>query len=168
MPFWRLYYHLTWSTKERAPFITPEIEPRLFAYIVKKASELDVFVYAINGWTDHNHLVAAIPPKIAVAELVKFVKGASSHYLNHECHLDYEFAWQRGYGALSVGERQRPIAEEYVRNQKVHHEKQTTNAWLERYTDLDEGPPDFGIKPDPVSTLREERASYEFLGEPPF
>jgi len=168
MPFWRLYYHLTWSTKDRAPFITPEIEPRLYAYIVKKAAELDVFTYAIDGWSDHSHLVAAIPPKVAVAELVKFVKGASFHYLNHECHLDYEFAWQRGYGALSVGEKQRPIAEEYVRNQKKHHEEQTANAWLERYTDLDEGPPGIGVNLDAVPTLREAPPPYEILGEFPF
>lgn len=168
MPFWRLYYHLTWSTKNREPLITTEIEPRLFAYIVKKASELSVFIYAINGWSDHMHIVAAIPPKVALAELVKFVKGASSHYLNRECHLGYEFAWQRGYGALTMGEKQRPIAEEYVRNQKAHHQQQTVNAWLERYTDLDEGPPDPGIRPDSVPTLREERAPYEILGESPF
>jgi putative transposase len=168
MPFWRLYYHLTWSTKDREPLITPDIEPRLFAYIVKKAAELGVFTYAINSWTEHLHVVSAIPPKVAVAELVKFVKGASSHYLNHECHLGYEFAWQRGYGALSIGEKQRPIAEEYVRNQKTHHEKQTAISWLERYTDIDEGPSDGGMKPTSTSALREDRPPYEILGEPPF
>jgi len=166
MSFWRLYYHLTWSTKNREPFITPEMEPRLFAYMVKKSAELEAFVYAINGWNDHVHIVAAIPPKVAVAELVKLIKGSSTHYLNFDVRLDYHFEWQRGYGALSVGERQRPIAETYVRNQKEHHSKNTTNAWLERYSDLDEGPD----KPtsDTAHMIREEQAIYQISAEIPF
>lgn len=169
MAFWRLYYHLTWATKNREHLIRPEIEERLYGYIVNKAAELGVYVYAINGWYDHIHLVVAIPPKHAVAEVVKRLKGASSHDLNHAGGLDYEFAWQRGYGALSLGERQRPAAEEYVENQKQHHKQQTANAWLEHYTQYDEGPDDVGITPGPVpSILREQEASYEVWGESPF
>jgi len=98
MAFWRLYYHLVWATQNREPLIKPEIEKRLYAYIVHKASELECFVYAINGWYDHLHLIIAIPPKYAVADVVKRLKGASSHDLNHGVGLDYEFVWQRGYG----------------------------------------------------------------------
>jgi REP element-mobilizing transposase RayT len=164
-----LYYHLTWSTKEREPLITPEIEPRLFAYIVRKAAELGVYVYAINGWNDHIHLVVAVPPKLALADVVKNLKGASSHDLNHEAGLGYEFAWQRGYGALSLGEKQRPVAEAYVRNQNVHHQQKTVHTWLERCTELDEGPTDGGIKVISVpAVLRERGDSYDVLGEPPF
>jgi putative transposase len=39
MPFWRLYYHLVWATKNREPLIVPQIEPRLYAYLVHKAAE---------------------------------------------------------------------------------------------------------------------------------
>ena len=131
MSFWRLYYHLVWATKNREHLIQPETENRLNAYIVRKAAELDVYVYAINGWYDHVHLLVAIPPKHAVGDVVKRLKGSSSHYLNHAGGLAYEFAWQRGYGALTLGERQRPKAEAYVRDQKDHHEQQTANAWLD-------------------------------------
>lgn len=159
MTFWRLYYHIVWSTKGREPLISPEIEARLFAYLVKKASELEVFVYAINGWNDHIHVIVSIPPKVSVAELVKHLKGASSHYTNHDIRPGGNFAWQRGYGALSIGEKQRPIAEDYVRKQKVHHQENTVNAWLERCTDDEEiGQPQ----------LREEQAPYDILGEFPF
>lgn len=135
---------------------------------MSKAAEVEVYVYAINGWYDHLHLVVSIPPKHAVADVVKHLKGASSHDLNH-AGLDYVFAWQRGYGALTLGESQKPKAETYVNNQKVHHQKQTFNGWLEHYTEFDEGPEDVGIPPGPVpSVLGEERANYEVWGEPPF
>lgn len=170
MAFWRLYYHLVWATKNREPLIRPEIEARLYAYNVNKAAELGVYVYAINGWYDHIHLVVSIPPKHAVADVVKHLKGASSHDLNHSgVPLDYTFAWQRGYGALTVGESQRPKAVAYVQNQKAHHEAQTANAWLERYTEFDEGPDDIGLTPGSVpSILHEEVAEYDVWGEPPF
>ena len=169
MSFWRLYYHLVWSTKNREPLITSEIEKRLYAYLVHKAAELECYVYAINGWHDHVHLIIAIPPKQAVADVVKHLKGASSHDLNHAGGLDYEFAWQRGYGALSLGERQRPQAEAYVNDQKAHHTQQTPIAWLERDNDVDEGPPDTGVALTPVPGIaREPQAAYGVDGESPF
>ncbi|MCA9952826.1 MAG: IS200/IS605 family transposase [Anaerolineales bacterium] len=162
MPFWRTYYHLVWATKKRVPLITPKIEPRLFAYLVNKARELDVRVYAINGWDDHVHLVASIPPKHAVAYVVKRLKGASTFDLNQSNLLDVQFNWQRGYGVLTLGERQRETAEAYVRNQKEHHRQQQTNSWLERFDEFDEGPPDEGLPMDVVpSVMRESQSLYQ-------
>lgn len=169
MPFWRLYYHLVWATKCREHFISPDIAERLYSYLVNKAAELGVYVYAINGWPDHVHLVVSIPPKYAVAYVVKRLKGASAHDLNHAGGIDFYFAWQRGYGALSLGERQKPIAVAYVENQKQHHAQQTTNAWLERYTEFDEGPDDVGLAVGAVPAILSERAGdYNVLGALPF
>jgi REP element-mobilizing transposase RayT len=167
MPFWRLYYHLIWPTKHREHLITAAVEERLYPYLISKAAENGVYVYAINGWYDHVHLVAAIPPKHAVSAIVKRLKGASSHYLTRE--LGVAFEWQRGYGALTVGERQRAIAEAYVARQKEHHAHQTTNVWLERADELDEELPDRAEGPDvPPSAIRELSVLYDVLGEPPF
>ena len=160
MAFWRLYYHLVWATKNREHLIRPEIENRLYAYIISRAAELGVYVYAINGWSDHIHLVASIPPKHAPSYVVKCLKGASSHDINQAGQLA-QFAWQRGYGVLSLGERQRSLAEAYVTGQKAHHELRTTNGWLERYEECDEGPTDVDLalgKAAPV--LREREAPF--------
>ena len=170
MAFWRLYYHLIWSTKDRAPLIIPDIEPRLFAYLVRKSADIGVYVYAVNGWNDHVHMLIAVPPKLALAEVVKELKGASSHDINHEVRLGYPFAWQRGYGALSLGEKQKPLAEAYIRDQKVHHQQQTTSSWLEHCTELDENPTDTGIQyPSvPAAVVSESDVEYDVLGEPFF
>jgi hypothetical protein len=114
-------------------------------------------------------IVVAIPPKHAVAYVVKRLKGASSHHLNHAGSLDYHFAWQPGYGALTLGENQRPKAEAYVAHQKAHHADQTANAWLERYTEFREGPAETGIPVSPLPhAVREEPELYTVWGEPPF
>ncbi len=145
MPFWRTNYHLVWATKNRQPLITPTIESKLYGYIVHKAAALGIYIYAADGWFDHVHVVAAIPPKLAVADGVRQMKGASAHWLNENFPDEPHFAWQRGYGVLTLGEKQRPQAESYVLNQKAHHQQQTTNHWLERYNDEDEGPLDVGL-----------------------
>jgi putative transposase len=169
MPFWRLYYHLIWPTKHREHLLSAAVEARLYPYLVSRAAENGVYVYAINGWYDHIHMLVAIPPKHAVADIVKRLKGASSHYLSNDIRLVEHFAWQRGYGALSVGERQRSIAHAYVLNQKQHHAQQTTNAWLEQADELDEGPADTGLNVDQSPLLLHEAVSaYDIWGEPPF
>lgn len=166
MSFWRTYYHLVWATRNREHLITPEVESRLYPYLISKAGELGIYVYGLGGWYDHMHVVGSIAPKLAVAQAVKHLKGASSHFLNQ---TGMPFAWQRGYGVLTLGESQRAKAIAYVQNQKQHHELQTTNVWLERYSEFDEGPPDIGIGIDDVSDMiRERQAAYDFLGEPPF
>ena len=172
MPFWRTYYHLVWATKNREPLITPKIEKSLYSYIVHKATTLGIYIYAADGWVDHAHVIAAIPPKIAVAEAVRNMKGASAHWLNEHFPEEPHFAWQRGYGVLSLGEKQRPQAEAYVLNQKGHHQQQTTNSWLERYEDEDEGPTDIGL-PSPRIThealfVKEPQPEYPIFDPFPF
>lgn len=83
MPYWRLYYHLIWATKGREPMLQPHLDAQLYPYLAAKAAAAGAIVYAVNGWIDHVHMVLAIPPSIAVADIVQRVKGASSHYLNH-------------------------------------------------------------------------------------
>ena len=166
MPFWRCYFHLVWATKNREPIIDPENEARLYAYIIAKSAELGVYVYAINGWCDHIHMIVSIPPKLSVAEVVKHVKGASSHFMGES---GISFAWQRGYGVLTLGERQRAVAEAYFLNQKSHHQQQEDNSWLERYSESDEGPADLGLTAGSFSsTLREGGSRYDPMGEAPF
>ena len=171
MSFWRTYYHITWATHQRRHLLTPEVEQRLYPYLIRKATEeRETYVYAINGWYDHVHLVVSIPPKFAVADFVKLLKGGSSHDLNHAGGFEGGFAWQRGYGVFTLGETQRPMAEAYVNGQKQHHQQGTTNGWLERCEEQDEGPPDTGLRVEggvpPI--LREAPAEYKAWGAPPF
>ncbi len=125
MPFWKLYYHLIWTTKDRQPIIDPMLEKQLYPYLVDKAANIGCHVDAINGMEDHVHIELSIPPKYSIAKIVQLLKGASSHEF-------IGLAWQRGYGIFSLGEKQRHFAIEYVKKQKEHHRQKTTNPWLER------------------------------------
>jgi REP element-mobilizing transposase RayT len=163
MPFWRTYYHIVWATKERLPLLTEKVESALYSYLEYKARELQVRTYAIDGCRDHVHLVVSIPPKHSVASVVKVLKGSSSHHINTLAISDGAFSWQRGYGVLTVGERQLEKAIAYVERQKEHHREQTTNSWLEHTNQFDEGPP----TPD-NTTMREPAPIYTISNPDPF
>jgi REP element-mobilizing transposase RayT len=141
MAFWRLYYHLTWATKERHPLITSDTEPVLYGYIIGKAHALDCIIHAVGSIEDHIHLVASIPPKLSIADFVKGIKGSSAHYLNYGLANPLpQFGWQRGYGVFSLGGKQLNEAVAYVRNQRTHHRQGTTIPSLERDNYEDDGP----------------------------
>ena len=140
MALWRLYYHLVWGTKNRQPLIDSKREARLYPYIVSKADSLNCIIHAINGTENHVHVIASIPPKIAIAEFVKRIKGSSSHYLNQNFSAPPKFIWQEGYGVVSLGGKQLDKAITYVHNQKIHHQQNTAISILERIEHNDDPP----------------------------
>jgi putative transposase len=138
MSYWRLFYHLVWATQDRTPLIAAELEAPLFRIMVDRGNRLGAITFTVNGLPDHVHLVAAIPPTIALSEYVRQIKGASSHYAHTE--LKIQFAWQRGYGIFSVSERNLSKAVAYVEQQKVRHRAGTTLARLEETAEGNYGP----------------------------
>ena len=121
--FTQLYVHLVWTTRRRLPLILPEIEERLYSVILGKCRDLECHVLALGGVEDHVHLFVQFPSKLAIAKLMKNVKGASSHFVNHEIPDAERFEWQAGYGAFTVSKRSTEMVMDYVRNQKQRHKE---------------------------------------------
>jgi REP element-mobilizing transposase RayT len=140
MALWRLYYHLVWTTKERQPLITIDLETQLYGYIIGKADQLGSIIHAIGGIENHIHLIASIPPKLSISDFVQNLKGSSAYHLNHLSSSKDVFAWQRGYGVFSLGSKQLEQAVAYVKNQKTHHFNGTTISSLEQHNHEDDGP----------------------------
>ena len=95
-PFADLFVHLVWSTFGRAPWISERLEKPLYAAIADKCRELRCPPLAIGGIADHVHLLIALSPTIAIAKLVKEVKGSSAHLVTHRLSPDAVFRWQGG------------------------------------------------------------------------
>ena len=123
MPRFRLFYHFVWATKLRLPLISVTNRDAIFGTIVAKTKELGGAVHAINGMPDHLHVVATIPPGVALAKYVNEVKGASSHRVNHleSSSSGQSFRWQDSYGVTSISESHVPTVVRYVKNQQRHH-----------------------------------------------
>jgi putative transposase len=131
MPYYKLYYHFIWATKDRLPLIEPAFEPNLYRAIAAKVQKMDGFLHAVGGTQEHIHLAVSIPPKLAPANFIGEVKGNSSHFVNFVIKPDFEFHWQDEYGVLSFGEKNLPAMVRYIQNQKKHHADGTVIAALE-------------------------------------
>ena len=86
---------------------------------------------AIGGVENHIRTLARMHADVAVSQLAKGMKGASSHLINHEITPLQEFKWQGGYGALSVSRTHVAIIQKYIDNQKEHHAGNKLWATLE-------------------------------------
>ena len=125
MSFWRLFHHAVWATRDREPSIDEGRAMLLERAIRSACNDHDVIVHALCMMPDHIHLLASIPPRVAVSSLMHKVKGMSSHFLNQtEQRANAPFAWQGAYGVLSLGERSLPDVVAYVQNQRAHHAAQ--------------------------------------------
>ena len=132
MPFWRCFYHIIWSTKQRAPTITAQNESIIFEAIRAKSLEMGCQILAMNAVSDHIHVAVSIPPSLAVAEWVRSSKGVSSYQINTRLPDDLaHFRWQGGYSALTFGARNQAFVVRYIENQKQHHADATLQPYLE-------------------------------------
>jgi len=88
-------------------------------------ADFEIATKALNGTSEHIHLLFLLNPIYAVSDVIKGIKGESSHWINSEKLLAYKFAWQTGYGAFSVSESMVGSVEKYILNQKEHHKTVT-------------------------------------------
>lgn len=94
----------------------------MHACLAAIAREMGVEVRAIGGTGDHVHLLMWVPPRMAVANIVRTLKADSSKWMNEEDHL---FAWQQGYRAFSVSVSNLKAVEQYIARQEEHHRKRS-------------------------------------------
>jgi len=62
---------------------------------------IGIEIHATGNIEDHAHIVICIPPKFAIADCVRHLKGASAYAINQMEENDGQFKWQGGYGVLS-------------------------------------------------------------------
>jgi len=117
------YGHIIFSTKNRQPMITVDLEPRLFEYLGGIVRGLDARVVEINGTANHVHLLIRESKSVADRDFMGQLKGDSSHWVNSSFCNRPRFSWQGGYGWFSVGPADLDGAVVYVRNQKEHHKE---------------------------------------------
>lgn len=120
-PYTELYLHCVWATWDRLPLITDEIEGAVYAAIHAKGTELQCPCLAIGGMPDHVHVLVRLHATVAVADLLKGIKGASSHLVTHMVQPGEFFKWQGAYGAFTVSKQDVPQVMAYVQRQKQHH-----------------------------------------------
>ncbi|MRX40816.1 IS200/IS605 family transposase [Flavobacterium sp. LC2016-23] len=134
--FTKLWIHAIWATKHRQELIDFSIEKRMYDFIWQELTELGCPVRIINGMPDHVHVLFLQNPQKTISDIVKQIKGSSSHFINREELILEKFAWQTGYAAFSVSESQLDAVYYYIKNQKQHHLKKNGQDEFDDFVQL--------------------------------
>lgn len=121
----KIWIHAIWATKNRTPFISQNIESKIYDFMGEQLREIGCPVRIINGMPDHIHCLFLLNPQKSISEVIKQIKGSSSHFINQNNLIPEKFSWQTGYAAYSVSESGKERVFQYIQNQKKDHYKKT-------------------------------------------
>lgn len=121
----KIWIHAIWATKARIPLVHQNIEQNVYQFISNQLREQGCPVRIINGMPDHIHCLFLLNPQKSIAEVIKQIKGSSSHFINQSNLIPEKFAWQTGYAAYSVSESGIEKVFQYIKCQKMHHRKKS-------------------------------------------
>ena len=119
--FASLHCHVVFSTKGRAPLITPQVAERLYAYLGGTARGKGDMVLQVGGTADHVHLLLSLPANRTVADAVRDLRANSSRWLHEQFPQLRAFAWQEGYAAFSIAFAGIERVRAYIAHQEQHH-----------------------------------------------
>jgi len=134
----KIWIHAVWSTKDVKPLIQPEIEQEVYQFMIDEFKEQKSILRIINGMPDHVHCLFLLNPQKSTSQVIKQVKGHSSHLINQHDFLNEKFAWQVGYAAFSVSESNIKKVYQYIKNQKIKHRDKSFSDELESFRKLND------------------------------
>ena len=129
----QIHIQFVWTVKHRKALIDPSWEVDLYKYIMRVVQDHRHKALQINGMPDHMHLLVGMRVHEGIADLMRDVKANSSRWINQQKKTESKFAWQSGYGAFSYSRWDVPMITNYIKNQKIHHQKIT---WREEYIEM--------------------------------
>lgn len=125
MSYIRMWVHLVFATKNRAPLLPKEIRYKVQEHIIKNCKEKSIYLKAINGHTDHIHCLISLGREQSIAKVAQLIKGEPSFWINKHKLTETQFMWQDDYFAVSVSESMMPKVISYIENQEQHHSKKS-------------------------------------------
>jgi len=132
----KLWIHGVFGTKDRLPLLKDNFRGKTIKHIQSNLLELGCKVRAVNGTKDHLHILFLMAPDKSISQIMKNIKGASSHWINQNDFLHVKFSWQVGYGAFSVSESDVKKVEQYIVKQEDHHRVMTFAEEYQRFIQL--------------------------------
>ena len=119
---WECKYHVVFIPKGRRRTLYVELRQHLGDVFRQLARQKESRIEEGHLLADHVHMLIAIPPKHAVAQVIGFIKGKSAIHLarvhgERKRNFVGQHFWARGYFVSTVGRDERVIRE-YIRKQE--------------------------------------------------
>ena len=69
----KVILHIIFSTRNREPWLDPNVRPRMHAYLATICRDLGAEVVRVGGVADHVHIVTTLPRTVSQADLIENV-----------------------------------------------------------------------------------------------
>jgi REP element-mobilizing transposase RayT len=129
----QIYIQYVFAVQNRASLINEKWQTQLYKYISGIITQHEHKLFAINGMSDHLHVLISMNPKQAPSDLMYHIKRGSSLWINDNKLVTGKFSWQEGFGAFSYGKSQITDIAGYIEKQQQHHKKST---FIEEYIEF--------------------------------
>lgn len=126
----QIIYHIVFETKYRKRVINATHKEELYSYIAGILKNKNCRLHQINGVEDHIHILCDLHPSIALADLMKDLKVATSIWIKGSGKFPGFVGWAEGYAAFTYANRNRETIANYIKNQERHHAKRNYKAEL--------------------------------------
>jgi len=133
MSYVKIWVHVVFSTKNRDPLLPKEIRYDVQKHIMSNCQEKDIFLQAINGYTEHIHCLISLGKEQTIAKVSQLIKGESSFWINKNKLIKHKFEWQDDYSAVSVSESQVKHVVNYIKDQEEHHAKKSFKEEVDEF-----------------------------------
>ena len=119
----RIYFHITWTTRDRAPLIDRAVAEFLQLFLPTVARQERAAIVELGLVDNHVHALVRANPNTSVPRLVQRFKGASARLATKKgvANEALGLRWAKGYNIESVGPRALDVARDYVRSQGTRH-----------------------------------------------
>jgi REP element-mobilizing transposase RayT len=126
----RLYVHVVWTTRDRAPSLDAKVARFLWRFLRDVARQERAVVLALGMVSNHVHLLLRIHPMTSMPRLLQRLKGGSAVIGTREKHAHPDpLRWGKGYAIVSVSPAAVEHVQRYVRTQHLHHPEQAIPGW---------------------------------------
>lgn len=116
--------HIVFSVTDQRPLLAEAVRPELYRYLATVAREVSKGdCFRVGGVADHVHLAVRMHATVGLARVVRETKRCSSRWMKEQGPEFAGFAWQRGYGAFSVGPADAGTLCRYIDAQEAHHRR---------------------------------------------
>jgi REP element-mobilizing transposase RayT len=123
--FRKILYHIILTPYKREKVLTGENRIRLYKYISTVSNNWGCQIFAINGISDHIHLLVYIRPDISISDYIKKIKVSSSKFIKKEKLFPYFVKWAVGYSIFTCCVSIQEIVKNYILNQEMHHKQKS-------------------------------------------
>jgi len=121
----RCWLHLIWETLRGEPMLDKRAAARASINLTEYSLEKGIYMKINYFNSDHTHALIDLPTNLTIEDVIKLLKGSSSHWINQNRLIKGRFAWGRGYGAFSVSHSDVARVARYIARQEEHHRKIT-------------------------------------------